>query len=161
MNRWDWDIVLLIVNIVITFISGVGALNSIYHFRRNRNIANYAQANQALGEINKMLHRLPDVLMEINSVNTIKEIGKDLSDYLNAAMDAIPSDYSMAFRKLQKKNGFDLTHYINAMIEGRILIYINNRTTLDLHSFALCQERLREMQEFLKKKMAEEKDKLK
>lgn len=76
-------------------------------------------------------------------------------------MSAIPADYSKKLRELQKIGAFNLPQYINSLIDGTAVIEVNGRKMLDRTSFDICQERLREMQEFLKKKIAEEEEKLK
>ena len=76
-------------------------------------------------------------------------------------MSVIPSEYSTEFRALQKTNSFDLEQYIHSFIDKSVVIEDNGRKTLERGKFDICQERLREMQEFLKRKIAEEEERLK
>lgn len=129
-----WDTALIIVNILITGISCVGAYKSRRYYRKSRNITILTQVKQALNEISEMLQRLPDVLLTTNSnrkgfnpTNAVREIGKELSDHLNKAMDVVSADYSNEFRKLQKNYSFDLPKYINSMMDGTVLKQDNDR----------------------------------
>lgn len=76
-------------------------------------------------------------------------------------MSSPPSDYSNEFRNMQKTTTFDLSQYIDSFIDRTAIVVKNERKTLQKASFDTCQERLREMQAFLKKKIAEEEEKLK
>lgn len=163
-----WDIAVLIINVVLTIISGFGAYKSIRYFKKSRHITIYAQTNKALGEIGKMLKLLPEALAAASSTkkgfnpeNAVCEKGSELANSLNAIMNAIPSEYSTEFRLLQKNGDFELEQYIYSFIDKTVIIQVNGRTTLDRTSFDTCQERLREMQEFLKKKIVEEENNLK
>lgn len=162
------DIVILIINILIAIASGIGAYNSIRYFKKSRHITIYAQTNKALGEIDEMLKRLPEALSAastnkkgFSSEITIREIGTEMANHLNAIMSSIPSSYSGDFRVIQKTESFDLSQYINSLIDGTAIKDDNDRKTLGRDSFDACQECLREMQEFLKKKIADEEEKLK
>ncbi len=162
------DIVILIINILIAIASGIGAYNSIRYFKKSRHITIYAQTNKALGEIDEMLKRLPEALSAASTNKkgfsaeiTIREIGTEMANHLNAIMSSIPSSYSGDFRVIQKTESFDLSQYINSLIDGTAIKEDNDRKTLGRDSFDACQECLREMQEFLKKKIADEEEKLK
>ncbi len=162
------DIVILIINILITIASGIGAYNSIRYFKKSRHITIYAQTNKALGEIDEMLKRLPEALAAASTYKkgfspeiTIRKIGTEMADHLNAIMSSLPSSYSDDFRVIQKTESFDLSQYINSLIDGTAIKDDNDRKTLGRDSFDACQECLREMQEFLKKRIAEEEEKLK
>lgn len=163
-----WDTALTIANIIITGISCVGAYKSRRYYRKSRNITILTQVKQALNEISEMLQRLPDVLLTTNNkrkgfnpTNAVREIGKELSDHLNKAMDVVSADYSNEFRELQKNYSFDLPKYINSMMDGTVLKQDNDRLILDRLGFDQCQEQLRMMQQFLKKKVSEAEEKLK
>lgn len=163
-----WDIVILIINIVIAIVSGIGAYNSIRYFKKSRHITIYAQSNKALGEIDEMLKKLPEALAAastnkkgFSSENAVRQIGIEISNHLNTIMSSIPSCYSGDFRAKQKTESFDLSHYINSLIDGTAINENNGRKTLDRVSFDACQQCLREMQEFLKKIISEEEENLK
>ena len=93
--------------------------------------------------------------------NAIRDYGTKLSGNLNEIMSAIPTEYSNEFQKLQKDGTFILEQYINSFIDGSAIVEENERKTLQRASFDKCQERLRAMQMFLKRKIAEEEEKLK
>ena len=76
-------------------------------------------------------------------------------------MKAIPADYSDEFHTLQKTDTCDVEQYISSLIDGTAIIEAGGRKMLDRESFDKCQERLRAMQEYLKKKLLEEEEKLK
>ncbi len=165
-----WEKAEFIINIVLTIISAVGAYNSIRYFKKSKHITLYAQSNKALGELGEMIRILPDVLFMATAStgkkgfslqNAISEKGTELANHLNVIMDAIPSAYSAEFRALQRTEGFDLEQYINSFIDKTVLITEDGVFTLDRSVFDTCQVRLREMQEFLKLKIAEEEEKLK
>lgn len=163
-----WDIAITIINVVLAIISGFGAYKSIRYFKKSKHITIYAQTNQALGEIGEMLKLLPEALEAASTnkkgyspENTVRDKGSKLANHLNIIMSAIPADYSEKLRELQKTGTFNLSQYINSLIDGTAVVEENGRKMLNRTSFDICQERLREMQEFLKKKIAEEEEKLK
>lgn len=163
-----WEITEFIINIVLTVISAVGAYNSIRYFKKSKHITIYAQSREALNELGEMLKLLPEALAlaltekkGFNPENAVSEKGTELSKHLNAIMSAIPSEYSADFRALQKYEAFDLEQYIRSFIDKSAVIEENGRKTLGKIDFDICQKQLREMQEFLKKKIAEEEEKLK
>lgn len=163
----DRDTIILVINIIITLISGIGAFNSIRYFKKSKHITIYAQTNQALNEVGEMLSLLPEALdaatttkKGFNSENAVKDIGKKLAGHLNSIMSTIPAEQSAEFRQLQRSYNFELSNYINSLIDGTAIIIDNDRQTLRRVPFDTCQERLRAMQEFLKKKISEEEGKL-
>ena len=165
--RW-WDIVVLVVNIIFAIASGFGAYNSIRYFKKSKHITIYAQSNQAFNDVGEMLKISTEALAAASTVkkgyspeNTVRGLGCEMSEHLNAVMKAIPSDYSEHFRGLQRKNTFEVEGYINSLIDGSAVVEVSGRKTLERTSFDACQESLREMQEFLRKKIAEEEEKLK
>ena len=162
------DIVVLITNILIAIVSGVSAINSVRYFKKSKHITIYAQTNQALNELGEMLKMLPEALAAtanpkkgFSVENAIRDYGTKLSGNLNEIMSAIPTEYSNEFQKLQKDGTFILEQYINSFIDGSAIVEENERKTLQRASFDKCQERLRAMQMFLKRKIAEEEEKLK
>ena len=166
--KLDRDTIIIIVNIVITGISGIGAYNSFRYFKKSKHITIYAQTNKALGELTEILKKLPEALASTsltkkgyNPGNKIRDIGTELANHLNEIMSSIPPDYSQKFVELQKSESFDLSKYINSLIDGTAIVEENGRKTLARPSFDTCQECLRKMQEFLKEKISEEEEKLK
>ena len=163
------DIVFLIINVVLAIISGFGAYKSNTYFKKSKHITIYAQTSQSYNELGEMLKKLPDALAAVSSKdkkgfsvkNTIRDIGTELSNHLNTIMETIPSEYSNEFRNLQKTTTFELSKYINSLIDGTAIVEESGSTTLKRSAFDTCQERLREMQEYLKKKIVEEEEKLK
>lgn len=163
-----WEITESIINIVLTVISAVGAYKSFRYFKKSRHITIYAQSKEALNELGEMLRLLPEALAlasaekkGFNPENAVSEKGTELFKHLNAIMSAIPSEYSAEFRALQKFEDFDLERYIRSFIDKSAVIEENGRKTLRKTDFDICQKQLREMQEFLKEKIAEEEEKLK
>ena len=166
--KFNRDEIILIANIIITIASGIGAYKSFRYFKKSKYITIYAQSNQALNELSEMLKMLPEALAATTNTmrgfsveNAIRDIGTQLSVHLNEIMSAIPTEYSAEFQKLQKAGVFTLEQYINSYIDGTAITEVNGRKTLQRSSFDICQERLREMQIFLKQKIAEEEEKLK
>lgn len=162
------DIIILVLNVIITICSGIGAYKSFRYFNKSKYITIYAQTNQALNEISEMLDSLPKALSTVTTKNKgvnleyyIQGVGRNLADHLNNVMGAIPSTFSSEFRRLQKTKGFILSGYINSFIDGSALVEENGRKTLNRKSFDACQECLRSMQEFLKRKIEDEAEKLK
>lgn len=163
-----WDIVIMAVNVLIAIVSAIGAHNSIRYFKKSKHITIYANTNKALGEIGDMLRALPDVLAAasiekkgFNSENAVRDLGKELAEHYNSVMSAIPSEYSEDFRTLQKAKSFDLSKFISSLIDGTAIVEENGKKMLNRTSYDACQEKLREMQEFLKKRIALEEEKLK
>ncbi len=166
--KWDRDTIILIANIIITIVSGIGAYKSFRYFKKSKHITIYAQTNQALNELSEMLKMLPEALAATTNPkrgfsveNAIRDIGTQLSGHLNEIMSAIPTEYSTEFQTLQKKGTFILEQYINSFIDGSAIVEENKRKTLARNSFDTCQECLRAMQAFLKQKISEEEEKLK
>lgn len=163
-----WDFVVLGINIIVTIVSIVGAVKSIRFFKKSKHISIFAQTNQSFNELEIMLRILPEALAAAsrtgkgyNPENAVQEIGTAMSNHYNAIMKAIPSDYSFEFRTLQKTNTCDVEQYISSLIDGTAIVEINGGKTLMRESFDKCQEQLRAMQEYLKKKISEEEEKLK
>lgn len=164
-----WENVELAINIALTAISAGGAYKSFRYFKKSKHITIYAQSNKALNELGEMIELLPEVLVATSSVekkgfnpeNAVSKKGTELAKHLNVIMSELPSEYSAEFRALQKTNCFDLEQYIHSLIDKSAVIEENGRKTLKRSDFDTAQERLRAMQEFLKKKIAEEEEKLK
>ena len=163
-----WDIVVFVVNIIVTIVSIVGAVKSKRYFRKSKHITIYAQTNQSINELEKMLIILPEALAAAlrtgrgySPENAVQEIGTEMSNHYNAIMKAIPSDYSNEFRALQKENTCDVEKYISSLIDGTAIVEIDRRKMLRRESFDKCQEQLRAMQEYLKQKISKEEEKLK
>lgn len=162
------DIIILIINILLAIISGIGAFNSIRYFKKSKHIAIYAQTNRAFNLLGEMLKTLTDTLAAttshkrgFNVENAIRGYGIKLSSNLNEIMSAIPTEYSIEFQELQKDDTFVLEQYINSYIDGTAVVEENEKKILQRADFDKCQERLRTMQSFLKQKIAEEEELLK
>ena len=69
----------------------------------------------------------------------------------------IPTEYSDAIRQLQNKDGFILQAYINSYISGDAV----QNNGIDSDDFNVCQARLLEIQDYLKKAALETEEKLK
>ena len=163
-----WDIVVFGVNIIVTIVSIVGAVKSRRYFKKSKHITIYAQTNQSFNELGIILRILPDALAAAsrtgrgyNPENAVQEIGTTMSNHYNAIMKAIPSDYSCEFRALQKTSTCDVEQYISSLIDGTAIVEIGGRKMLRRESYDKCQEQLRAMQEYLKKKISEEEEELK
>lgn len=163
-----WEFVILLLNVIITGVSIVGAVKSMRYYTKSKHITIYAQTNQSYNELEEMLRKLPEALAAASRTvkgyspeNTVQEIGTAMSNHYNAIMKAIPSDYSAEFRKLQKTNTCNVERYISSLIDGTAIVEIGGRKMLRRESFDKCQEQLRTMQEYLKKKISEEEEKLK
>lgn len=159
------DIVLTVINVILTVFSGVGAYKSIKYFRKSRNLTIYAQTNKALIEIQKMLSKLPEALSASNKrgkkgfslQNTLCNIGQELNSSLNEIRSSLPSEYSQEFGNLQDDINFNLQRYINSYISGEAM----TENGIDSTEYNLCQIRLVAMQDYLKKKVSETEEKLK
>jgi len=163
-----WDILIFCLNIVVTIVSIVGAVKSIRYFKKSKHITVYAQTNQSYNELEELLRKLPEALAAASRTgkgyspeNAVQEIGTSMSNHYNTIMKTIPTDYSDEFRALQKTNTCDVEQYISSLIDGTAIIESDERKMLGRDSFDKCQERLRAMQEYLKKKISEEEEKLK
>lgn len=164
-----WENIELLINIGFAIGSSIGAYKSFRYFKKSKHITIYAQSNKVVGELGEMLELLPDALAAASSVekrgfnaeNAVSETGTKLAKHLNVIMREIPPEYSTEFRGLQKTNCFDLEQYIHSLIDKSAVIEENGRKTLKRGDFDTALEHLRAMQEFLKKKIAEEEEKLK
>ena len=163
-----WDYVILVVNILCMIASFVGAFKSFRYSKKSKHITIYAKTNQSFNELVEMLRKLPEALAAASRTGkgyspeiAVQEIGKVLSNHYNTIMRAIPTDYSDEFCALQKTNTCDVEQYISSLIDGTAIIEVDGRKMLGRDSFDQCQERLRAMQEYLKKKISEEEEKLK
>lgn len=152
------DIVLTIINVILAVVSAFGAWNSIKYFRKSKNLTIFAQTNKALVEVQKMLIKLPEALSASNSSrrgkkglslhNTLCNIGQELNANLTEINSNIPTEYSDAIRQLQNKDGFNLRAYINSYISGEVV----QNNGIDSDDFNICQARLLEIQDYLKKR---------
>lgn len=161
------DIVLTVINVILTFFSGVGAYKSIKYFRKSRNLTIYAQTNKALIEIQKMLCKLPEALSAssmgmrgkkgFSLQNTLGNIGRELNSSLIEIRSSLPSVYTSEFGRLQDDRSFSLQKYINSLISGEAV----TENGLDLDKYNLCQNRLMTLQDNLKRWISETEEKLK
>ena len=111
--------------------------------------------------------KLPDALSASNSSrrgrkglslhNTLCDIGKELNTNLTGINSNIPAEYSDKIRQLQNKDGFNLQTYINSYISGDAV----KDNGIDSEDFNVCQERILEIQDYLKKAAMETEEKLK
>lgn len=157
------DVVLTIINVILAVVSALGAWNSIKYFRKSKNLTIFAQTNKALVEVQKMLIKLPEALSASNSSrrgkkglslhNTLCDIGQELNANLTEINSNIPTEYSDAIRQLQNKDGFNLQAYIS----GEAV----QNNGIDSDDFNVCQARLLEIQDYLKKAALETEEKLK
>lgn len=145
----------------------ISDVNSIKYFRKSKNLTIFAQTNKALVEVQKMLIKLPEALSASNSSrrgkkglslhNTLCDIGQELNANLTEINSNIPTEYSDAIRQLQNKDGFNLQAYINSYISGEAV----QNNGIDSDDFNVCQARLLEIQDYLKKSALETEEKLK
>lgn len=162
-----WDVVLTVINVILAIISGFGAYSSVKYFRKSKNLTIFAQTNKAIVEVQKMLIKLPEALSASNSSrrgkkglslhNTLCEIGQELNANLTEINSNIPAEYSGKLRQLKNKDDFDLQKYINSYISGDAV----KDNGIDSEEFNVCQARLLEMQDYLKKVALETEEKLK
>ena len=162
-----WDVALTIINVILAIISGIGAYNSVKYFRKSKNLTIFAQTNKALVEVQKMLIKLPEALSSSNSSrrgkkglslhNALCDIGQELNVNLTEINSNIPAEYSDKIRQLQNKDGFNLRAYINSYISGEVV----QNNGIDSDDFNICQARLLEIQDYLKKAALETEEKLK
>lgn len=161
------DIALAIINVILTIVSGIGAYQSKKYFKKSRNLTSFLKLNNALDEVGEMLSKLPEALSASNSSvqskkgfsfrNTLRDIGEKLNTNLMKINSNMPTEYSNEFLQLQKKDGFDLPAYINSYISGNAI----KGKEIDLESYNICQNRLVEMQNYLKKVVTQTGEKLK
>lgn len=161
------DVVLTIINVILTVVSAFGAWKSIKYFRKSKNITIFAQTNKALVEVQKMLIKLPEALSASNSSrrgkkglslhNTLCDIGQELNANFAEINANIPAKYLDAIRQLQNKDGFDLQVYINSYISGEAV----QNNGIDSDDFNVCQATLLKIQDYLKIVARETEEKLK
>lgn len=161
------DIGLTVINVVLAILSGVGAGKSLKYYKKSKNLTVFAKTNKVLIEVQKMLTKLPEALSAASkSQNKQKgfnlkyklcSIGQDLNGSLIEINSNIPTEYTNAIRNLQSKGGFDLQTYINSYISGEAI----KENSIDFDKYNLCQKRLDEIQDYLKKIADEIEEKLK
>lgn len=161
------DTILTIINVVLAIVSGLGAYNSVKYFRKSKNLTIFAQTNKALVEVEKMLLKLPEALEVSNSLrrgrkgislyNTLRDIGRQLNTNLTEINTYVPAEYSDEIRQLQNKDNFNLQFYINSYINGDAV----KDDGIDSENFNVCQARLLEIQDYLKKTALEIEERLK
>ena len=161
------DIIMTIVNVIITAVSLWGAHNSLKYYNKSKALSAHTNVNKALVEIEKMLNKLPEALTATNKnrqnsrgmnlVKIICNIGNDLHGSYNEIRSCTPIEFSADLFELEKQDEFELLKYINSYISGEVL----KDNKLNSTEYALCQKRLMAMQEFLKTKLDEVGEKLK
>ncbi len=161
------DIGLTVINVVLAFFSMVGAGKSIKYYKKSKNLTIFAKTNKALIEVQKMLTKLPEALYAANNIQNKRKgfnleykicgIGQKLNESLIEINSNIPTEYTNAIRNLQCKEEFDLQTYINSYISGEAI----KENTIDFNKYNLCQKRLDEIQDYLKKIADEVEEKLK
>ena len=156
------DICLLLINVVITIISAIGAYKSRSYSKKSKIIEEYNNIHLALSEIDKMLRLLPKAYgyrneMGVNYELKIKEIGKDLYNSYQSVKASVPVELIEELNKIEIESQFELLPYINSFINGTVIC--NN--TIDEKGYNTCLRRLMEMQYFLKTKLDRRREDLK
>lgn len=161
------DIAWEIINMILTIISGIGAYKSIKCFQKSKNLANFLHTNEALVEVEKMLTKLSEALIASNSSrqskrgfslnNTLCSIGNELNASLIKITSNMPTKYSNEFLQLQRKDDFDLRAYINSYINGKAI----KGQEIDVERYNICQNRIVEMQNYIKMVVEKTEEKLK
>lgn len=156
------DVVLTVINVILAIISGFGAFKSVKYYRKSKSLTVYTKLSGAVDEIEKMIQKLPGVLGAVrkqrqgtkgfNMFRTIGEIGENLINSYNLISSAIPSDFAAEFREFETKEGFDLLQYLNSYVSGEA---IGSNNDIDSLQYKTCQERLMQIQDFLKTKKNE------
>lgn len=161
------DMVLIIVNVLLTVISGIGAFKSIQYYKKTKYLTIIVNTNKALIEINKMISKLPEILEAYNSVNrdikgfsllnSLCSIGRELDDSLNAIRTELSVDDLKKLEEKQDTSNFKLRRYINSLISGEII----TDSGINSEMYNACQLRLLDMQALLKEVISENEDKIK
>lgn len=162
-----FDIILTGINVLLAIASAFGAWKSLKYYKKSKNLSIYTQVNKSLIEIQKMLIKLPEALSAssqslrgkrgMSLQNTLCGIGQELNNSLMEIGADIPIEYSDDLKRLQNDGDFELQKYINSFISGEAV----KENCIDFNDFNLCQERLKEMQEYLKRKSSDVGEKLK
>ena len=156
----------VIVNVVLMFFSMWSSWRSCKYYNKSRYLTTHTNLSKALLEIEKMQKKIPDCLSALaqsrkargfNFPKSIGAIGQDLSNSLIAIHSCVPSELTGKLMTLEKSTGFDLNKFINECISGRPMILESNFEK----ECSLCQERLNEMQNYLKEQVDKAGDKLK
>ncbi len=162
------DIIILVINMILAVISGIGAFKSIKYYKKNKELTIYAQTADIIEEVNGMLAILPQAL-EISTrkvknqgrgTNYNTEIigcGKKLVEHYQIIEKNIPMRYYDKLRRILKEGNFDFLKYINSYVSGSVL----TNEGLDHNDFAKCQDRLVELQRFLREERERIEEKLK
>lgn len=151
------SIVLTAVNVILTILSAIGTYRSIRYYKKSKRLASLAKANRSLAEIEKMLNRLPDLFDITYQIRCRKrgynypialcEVGKDLDNSLNRILSEMPLKNMDEFNRLLEKDGFSLRAYIHSIINGEVL---NEENGIRLDEYSRCQNRLLDMQMYLR-----------
>lgn len=161
------DTILTAINVLLAIASAFGARKSLKYYRKSKNLSIYTQINKSLIEIQKMLIKLPEALSAssqslrgkkgLSLQNTLCGIGQELNNSLMEIGADIPVEYSDDLKNLQNDGKFELQKYINSFISGEAV----KENCIDGNDYYLCQERLKEMQEYLKRKSSDVGEELK
>ena len=162
-----WDIVLTIVNAIATVIAIISAIRSKRYYKKCRALADHTNMSKALVEVEKMLNKISEALLNtninrqkrgrgMNIEKLISEIGKELNDSYLEMHSCVPTDYASELFKLENVRSFSLQIYINSYISGTVL----NQGILDSDDYANCQTQLMKMQDYLKEHIAKMPEKI-
>lgn len=161
------DNIMTVINVVLTVITGIGAYKSYRYYKKSKNITSLTKANKALVEVEKMLNKLPEILKAANKeakkskgfslVNTLSQIGVEMNTCLTICRSDIPQEHIAGFMELQCDGSFKVQEYINTLINGKAIIDEN----IDSKECSHCQERLIEMQLYLKQVISKTEENLK
>lgn len=151
------SIVLTAVNVILTILSAIGTYRSLRYYKKSKRLASLVKANQSLAEVEKMLNRIPDLLDISYQIRCRKrgynyhialcEVGKELYASLNQILSEMPLKNADEFNSLLEKDGFSLRDYINSIINGDVL---NEEDGIRLEEYSRCQNRLLDMQMYLR-----------
>lgn len=150
-----------VINIILTAFSIGGAIGSCRYSKRSKTIDKYYNIHLAIIEVEKMQKKLLELYYDggkgFNRDIAIRSIGNELAESYQKVRKYIPVGYSSKLDKLESQSGFELLTYFQSCLNGKILI--NNE--IDDNEFRLCQKMLMTVQEFLKKELNVQSEKLK
>ena len=156
----------LIINLVLTIISGYGAFRSVAYYKKSKQITIYANTNIAYIESKKIIETFNKILRLANprtrrGINYVKEIAKNGTE-IQSSITKIRENMSVEdfeeIKKILNSDELKVERYINSFISGSVLL--NNELIID-SDFNLCQEKFYEMQTLNKKKLEDTEEKLK
>lgn len=163
------DKIMLLVNVILTIMSAVGAWRSFNYYRKSKYLLTVTELNKALIKLESLIKKLPELLIisqqispgylrrGVNNENKLCEVGKDLIICYDEILCVLPLEAKQEVDSAVEKANFNLRQYFNTIVNGEAM----KDEKLNMEEFTKCQNLLSELHSCLKRHIENNEEKLK